>query len=188
VEQFQERLARIAELSDDELAALEQELVAAFDAADTDADLESMQALADALDELRREKSGRAAPAKEPASTESMPAAAASTTEAVKPPVAEEPTPVVEEAPAVAPVESTPAEPVVAEAPVEEAPAAPEPVVEITAEDSADQPVAVAADGGTNPSEEPVAEITAEDVPEENSPQAQSLPTWMPLLRRSPRR
>lgn len=59
MDQFQERLARLAELSDEELAALESEVVAAFDAADSDADLESMEAYADALDQIRDEKSSR---------------------------------------------------------------------------------------------------------------------------------
>jgi hypothetical protein len=53
MDEFAERLARIAELSADELAALEGELVAAFDAADQSGDVETMQQLADALDQVR---------------------------------------------------------------------------------------------------------------------------------------
>src|SRR6187399_3048841 len=53
MDEFAERLARLTELSADELAALEGELVAAFDAADQSGDVETMQQLADALDQVR---------------------------------------------------------------------------------------------------------------------------------------
>jgi hypothetical protein len=59
VDQFTERLARLAELSDEELASLEEELVVAFDAADEAADLDGMQSLADAIDSIRAEKEVR---------------------------------------------------------------------------------------------------------------------------------
>lgn len=59
MDQFTERLARLAELSDEELASLEEELVVAFDAADEAADLDSMQSLADAIDSIRAEKESR---------------------------------------------------------------------------------------------------------------------------------
>lgn len=59
MEQFTERLSRLAELSDEELDALEAELVASFDEADEAADLDQMQSLADAIDAVRAEKSER---------------------------------------------------------------------------------------------------------------------------------
>jgi len=71
VEQFTERLSRLAELSDEELDALEQELIVAFDAADQSANLDEMKSMADAIDSVRAEKDGRApaeeAPAEAPA-------------------------------------------------------------------------------------------------------------------------
>lgn len=59
MEAFAERLAQLAELSDDELGALEQEIMAAFDEADSSGDVETMQQLADALDALREETAKR---------------------------------------------------------------------------------------------------------------------------------
>lgn len=67
MEEFTERLSRLAELSDEELAALEEELVVAFDAADEAADLDGMQSLADAIESVRAELSGRNAPEEVPA-------------------------------------------------------------------------------------------------------------------------
>jgi hypothetical protein len=74
VEQFTERLARLAELSDEELTSLEEELIAAFDAADESADLDGMQSTADAIESVRAEKSGRA-PVEEVAAEEEVPVA-----------------------------------------------------------------------------------------------------------------
>lgn len=59
MEQFTERLSRLAELSDEELGTLEDELIAAFDAADEAADLDSMQSLADAIESVRSERESR---------------------------------------------------------------------------------------------------------------------------------
>ena len=56
MDQFADRLARLAELSPDEIQALEDELTAAFDAADSSGDVDLMQALADALDTVRAAK------------------------------------------------------------------------------------------------------------------------------------
>ena len=53
---FADRLARLGELTPDELDALEAELVAAFDAADSSGDVDLMQQLADALDTVRAAK------------------------------------------------------------------------------------------------------------------------------------
>lgn len=59
VEEFTERLSRLAELSDEDIAALEEELVTAFDVADEAADLDEMQSLADAIESVRAEKDSR---------------------------------------------------------------------------------------------------------------------------------
>jgi len=66
MDQFADRLARLAELSPDELQALEDELTAAFDAADSSGDVDLMQALADALDTVRAAKTATP-PAEAPA-------------------------------------------------------------------------------------------------------------------------
>lgn len=71
--EFDSDLARLAELSDDEIAALESSVVAAFDAADQAGDEVSMAALADALDAIRTEverRSGGAAEGELAASAE----------------------------------------------------------------------------------------------------------------------
>jgi len=81
MEDFTERLSTLPDLSDEELDALEQEMVAAFDAADEAGDVDAMQNLADGLDEVRAEKTRRSetgAPAEAPA--EEVPAAASATT------------------------------------------------------------------------------------------------------------
>lgn len=59
MEQFAEQLARLSELSDDELATLDSELVSAFDAADDASDIETMQEIAEALDQVRAETASR---------------------------------------------------------------------------------------------------------------------------------
>ena len=95
MEQFQERLARLAELSPEELDALEGELVAAFDAADESGDLENMQAYADALDALRAEKANRGAPGEvaQAPTMEAPPVAASAVTESdTEVPATDEPT------------------------------------------------------------------------------------------------
>jgi hypothetical protein len=55
VDQFADQLANLADLSDDELAQLEQEMVAAFDSADEAGDVDSMSTIADGLDSVRGE-------------------------------------------------------------------------------------------------------------------------------------
>ena len=59
MDQFADRLARLADLSPEELDALETELVAAFDQADSAGDVDLMQQLADALDTVRAAKTAR---------------------------------------------------------------------------------------------------------------------------------
>lgn len=53
MDEFNDRLARLPELSPDEISALIDEMVTAFDAADTAGDLDLMQKLADALEQAR---------------------------------------------------------------------------------------------------------------------------------------
>jgi hypothetical protein len=74
VDQFADRLARLAEMSPDEIEALEAELVAAFDAADAAGDVDLMQQLSDAIDTVRATKTATP-PAEAPA--EAAPVAAA---------------------------------------------------------------------------------------------------------------
>jgi hypothetical protein len=88
MDQFADRLARIGELSEDEVAQLEAELVAAFDAADSAGDVDLMQQLSDALDAVRAAKTVTP----EAAVPEAAPVAAAAET----PVVAEDQTPAAE--------------------------------------------------------------------------------------------
>lgn len=86
MENFNERLTTLPDLSDDELDALETEMVSAFDAADEAGDVDLMQALADGLDEVRAEQTSRSeteAPVEE-APVEEV-AASAATEDAVEP-------------------------------------------------------------------------------------------------------
>lgn len=181
MEQFQERLARLAELSDEELQALEDELVAAFDAADQSADLENMQAYADALDQVRSEKAGRSTPDETAADTappEAAPAppVAASVDTAPSPEVTEAPAPVAETpTPEATPEPAAPAAPAATPA----APAAsddevPEGVEQETPADpeSEDEEATTPETSDETPqeSEESVTTITADEVPEENRP------------------
>jgi hypothetical protein len=72
--EFDDRLSRLAELSDEEVNALETEMVAAFDAADAAGDIARMQQLADALDQVRAEKANREGGAAPEAPAEAPPA------------------------------------------------------------------------------------------------------------------
>lgn len=60
---FNADLSRLADLTDDELSTLENNIMSAFDNADQANDEESMNALADALDQVRAEKDKRASAA-----------------------------------------------------------------------------------------------------------------------------
>ena len=77
MDQFADRLARLADLSPEELDALEAELVAAFDQADSAGDVDLMQQLADALDTVRAAKTATPAEAPAGAPAEAAPVAAA---------------------------------------------------------------------------------------------------------------
>lgn len=173
---FAERLARLAELSDDELVGLETEIVAAFDAADESSDIDTMQELADMLDQVRDELSNRSG-GEEEAPAEEAPVAEAPVEQVAASGADETPAPA--EGPAetettttttteTTTTEETP------EAPAEEAPA--EGDQEGGDESSSDETTDEAAEPAqTEESEEEVAtEITAEDVPEENAPVAAS--------------
>lgn len=78
---FDDDLGRLADLSDEELAALEEGLVAEFDKADAAGDEEAMSALADALELVLAEKQKRGQPPEE-GTVENAPAAASAATAA----------------------------------------------------------------------------------------------------------
>jgi len=67
LDEFNSQLENLADLSDEELGSLEQQMVAAFDDADANGDVDTMQQLADALDLLRVEQNRRAGTVEEPA-------------------------------------------------------------------------------------------------------------------------
>ena len=171
MDEFAERLARLAELSADELQALEDEMVAAFDAADASGDVETMQALADALDQVR-EALANAAPAEEapaegaPPAAETV-AASGETTEPAAPEASDDTPEAAPEEPAEQPSEEP------AEGEPEEAPAEGEPA-EGDAPEPADTPdeSAVPAETPTSTSEEETVtgEVTNADVPDAHKP------------------
>lgn len=200
MEQFTERLARLAELSDEDLAALEEELVVAFDAADEAADLDGMQSTADAIESIRAEKDSRAPVEEVPAEevvaetpVEEVPfemaASATDETPAAEEPASDEtPKPAVtadatseetsvDETPE---TESAPAEtPVVAEAEEVEAPEAPAPeaVAEVTPEATpevavvkTETEVVVAVEAETAPEAEVVDADAGEEAVESTNP------------------
>lgn len=78
MEPFSDRLASLADLSDEELTALEQEMVTAFDAADESGDVDLMQQLADAIDSVRSEQMSREGGEVPEAAAEEAPPVAAS--------------------------------------------------------------------------------------------------------------
>lgn len=148
-EDFADQVANMADLSDDELAQLESDIVAAFDAADEASDIDEMQALADLLDQVRAEissRSGEGETADDAGAPPVEDAADAPVAAAVE---TETPAPVANEVPAPTPSDDAPAE--------EESDEDETPEVQINS---------------TTPESEAqvVAEITAEDVPSENAP------------------
>lgn len=182
MDQFEERLSRLAELNDDEVSTLEAELVAAFDEADNGGDVDTMAQIADAVDLIRAEADRRTnAPAPEeaaPAAAEEVMAASAETatqpsetvTETTEPTVAEAapavPAPtdteaVVAEAEAIVEEAAAPAAaPAVAEAPADA-------VAETTSEVNEDTVAETVPEGGDMED----AELTADGVPDENKPE-----------------
>jgi hypothetical protein len=65
VNQFADQLAMLADLADDELSQLEQEMVSAFDEADAAGDVDTMSDIADGLDAVRGEVARRGGDAEE---------------------------------------------------------------------------------------------------------------------------
>lgn len=59
MDQFTEALSQLSDMSDDDLVTLESAVVAAFDAADTDGDTDTMVSLADLVDQIRVVQSSR---------------------------------------------------------------------------------------------------------------------------------
>ncbi|HEY7030701.1 MAG TPA: major capsid protein [Thermomicrobiales bacterium] len=176
MDEFAERLARLDELSADELESLETEMVAAFDAADAAGDVETMQTLADALDQVR-EKRSNAAPAEEPA-PEAAPMegeTVAASAETDEPGTEETPDGEPEGAPAEdEPAESEPATPESPDAPEQpaEAPAEGEPgdaEPEASAQSAEGEPVAPVT---TSEVENVAEEVTNADVPDAHKPAA----------------
>lgn len=179
MEQFTERLSRLAELSEEELGTLEDELVTAFDAADEAADLDGMQSLADAIEAVRSEVESRQPAeeiAAEPAApVEEVPAEMAASAVEGEEVASEEPASD-EDSDAVSEVEEsdvsdetpaeTPSEESAVEAPEAEA-------VEASAEAEAEvETPEVEAEA---PAEEP-AEVETEAVAEESAPSEEDAP------------
>jgi hypothetical protein len=183
MDQFADRLARIGELSEDEVAQLEAELVAAFDAADSAGDVDLMQQLSDALDAVRAAKTvtpEAAVPEAAPvAAAAETPVVAEDQTPAAEPPVVpaqqvateQQPQPQPEGAP-VAPAAEAPAqqpvpgEPTAAPPPAATEPAAPAPAPteQPAVVDGEQHPVVVDANGQPVPATEPVQQ------PDNNTP------------------
>jgi len=86
IDAFSADLARLADLTDDELSTLESSIMAAFDTADSAGDESSMNELADALDEVRAERDKRQPPdSQEPAPAATPEAEEPATAAAVQP-------------------------------------------------------------------------------------------------------
>ena len=152
MDQFTDRLARLSELTPEELDALEQELVTAFDAADEAGDVDTMQSVADALDQVREERQRRPEGGGETAPEAAPPAPSAQA--ASGEPVAEtppEPEPEPEPSPDDEP--ETPEETPTAEQAPEETP-----------EGTTDETSPEVKEGAT------VAEVTRDEVPDRNKP------------------
>lgn len=179
MDQFSERLAGLSGLSDEDLAALESEMVSAFDNADASGDIDTMQSIADGLDRVRAEIDNRSNAAAQEAPAEETPAPAAAPAPAVAAsadaPAVEVTVPVeVEQSQPEpeAPDESTSSESeVTAEA---EDPGSEEEVSEPEAAANADDqaPENATSDSEPDTKENPVAaeDITAAEVPEDNRP------------------
>ena len=162
MDEFTERLGRLAELTPEELDALEQEMVAAFDAADAAGDVATMQALADALDQVREVKSNAGGEAPMPAEAPAVAAAAETPVEPEPEQPPEEPaTPETDAAPQAAPTSETPEEPQ-PETPPEQ-PVEPEPAEAVAPPEEQVAPPEAS-------EETTVAEVTNADVPDAHRP------------------
>lgn len=172
---FEDRLARMGELTDSEVTALEGELVAAFDAADGEGDVDTMSRIADSLDTVRAERQRRTSSA--PAPDAAAPAApvapaapapvAASGTDVLDPPTTTEAT----DAPADTP------EVVATDAPADAAAeVTPEDAPEATDETPAPESAEDVTDTPATPEEETQQmadeiDLTAADAPVEATPE-----------------
>ena len=154
MDQFNERLGRLAELSDDEVTALEQELVAAFDAADGEGDVDTMSQIADSLDTVRAESQKRqaAAPAPDAAAPDAAAPAAAPVAASVEAESQDE-------------IEASTDTPTTDDAVIAEA----EAIVAEAAEDLAETSAETPAPEGENMD----IDLNSEEVPDENKPGAE---------------
>jgi hypothetical protein len=164
MEAFTERLANLADLSPEDLDALANEIISAFESADADGNLDLMEQLADALDQVREAASSAGGVADNPAT----PDASAPAPDAAAPVAAS----------AEADVETAPVEaPADVEAPVAETEVVTD--AEIATESSNDEEAAPEGDANevtaTSTEENEVAEITADSVPDENRPDEEAL-------------
>lgn len=183
MDEFAERLADLANLSDEDLSALEQELVAAFQAADQGGDVDTMQALAEAIDQVRAEVAKRQGQGGEAPAEGAPPAPPAAPVPASGTP---SPSPTPEEAPVTASSdEPTPSTPPPTEGPTEEAP---EPSAQKPDEppgQSDDKPgadpatPATPADPGTDPAT-PAEPATPATPPDPNAPEPED-PSTKPV-------
>ncbi len=182
MEAFTERLSTVADLSADELDALEAEMIAAFDTADEAGDVDGMQSLADGLDSVREEKARRTATAEGETVAEELAeeVVAASASEASEDTNDSEP--VEDEAvTADAAVETAVADEATSEtedvAVVVEAEASEE-VVEADVEETEVTEEAAVEDSALTETQEEISmdvEVTAEDVPEESVPAVEAV-------------
>lgn len=167
MDEFNDRLEQLETLGPDELTALIDEMVAAFDAADTAGDLDLMQKLADGLDRARSAQSTGSSETAEPSAEEPVPvAASAEATDETAEPV--EPG----EAAAEDPAQTDTQEAADESSDSEDSGSGDNKEDEESSEETPEAPAEESADTDDSPDnkEEPVAKITAEDVPEDNKP------------------
>lgn len=181
MEEFTERLSRLAELSDEEIASLEEELIVAFDAADEAADLDGMQSMADAIESVRAERESRvpaeevaadpAALPVEEAPLEMAASAAEEETETTEEPTSEDGSGTAEEAGDSEVSEETPESPETEapEAAETEAPVAAEEAPEVAAEAAEEAPAEEEAETSEDTTEDETAEEASAEVKSEDA-------------------
>lgn len=182
-EDFAERMSRLPELSDDELAQLESDIVTAFDAADEASDLETMQELADILDQVREEIANRHGGEPEaeaaPEDAEAAPPADEMTASGEQDEVAKAAEPETPPENVTEPTAETTAQTPEGENPPAEAEATTEAESSTEDDESSDPDPQGETPSDTTPQSEEqqvATEITADDVPEENVPVAAAAP------------
>jgi hypothetical protein len=190
MEAFVERLARLSELSSDELTALETELIAAFDAADAGGDVGLMQDLADALDQVRAAlaAAGEGAPAEAAAPAGEEVVAASAVPEPEIEPETETPETETEAEPESGETESDDDESSndSDEETTEETETSGDELAELDATTPVSEGEAPSDDTQDNDDpveEDQVPEITADEVPEENRPDEEALAAAAPVIR-----